>query len=102
MLNVSFMMNVDVWADDVKVNCKDNQEAIIKWYMEMNDDKQNLKVEYVISNIFKITYTAEDEEEYCMMETVADPDDDGNYPIKIKGKFYLVCGKIIDNTISQS
>ncbi len=100
---VSFLMHVNIWADDLKINANENKDAVIKWYTEMNYDKQNFRVEYVISNVFKITYDTDDEnEDRCMMETVADPDDDGNYPIKIKGRMYLIAGKIIDNTISRN
>lgn len=103
MVNVSFMMHVNIWRDNVYLNVSEHKEAIVNWYTNMNDDKKNLKVEYVISNVFKITYsTNEDEEERCMMEIVADPDDDGNYPIKVKGIYYLVAGKVIDNTVSQN
>lgn len=102
MVNVTFMMHVNIWRDDMYLNAKDHQELVIGWYLDMNNDKQNLKIEYVISNIFKVTYSTEDEEERCMMDIVADPDDDGNYPVKIKGYYYLIAGKVIDNTISQN
>lgn len=102
MVNVTFMMHVNVWRNDLYINVKDHKDSIIEWFTEMNQDQKNFKIEYVISNVFKITYDIEDdEEERCMMETVADPDDDGNYPLKIKGYYYLVSGKVIDNTISQ-
>lgn len=102
MVNVSFMMHVNVWRDDIYLNAKDNKHAIIAWYTEMNNDQENFKIEYVISNIFKITYSTDDEEERCLMDIVADPDDDGNYPIKIKGHYYLISGKVIENTMSQT
>ncbi len=96
-------MHVNIWTDDLKINVKANKDAVVKWYNEMNYDKENFRVEYVISNVFKITYDTDDEnEDRCMMEIVADPDDDGNYPIKIKGRMYLIAGKIIDNTISRN
>lgn len=103
MVNVTFMMHVNIWHDDLYLNAKEHKDLIVKWYTEMNYDKQNFKIEYQISNVFKVMYySEEDEEDRCMMEIVADPDDDGNYPLKIKGHHYLVAGKIIDNTISQS
>jgi hypothetical protein len=99
-------MTVDLWSDDIKKNPRDYKEELINLYTQLNYDKKNVKVTYIIQNIFKVRYQTEYPEDNCGREIFADPDEDGNYPIIIDGTPYLFAGKIIkvidDNRDSQS
>jgi hypothetical protein len=89
------MMEVDIWADDIHKHPKYLKEEIIEWYKQRNYDKQEFKINYIFKHIFKVSYKSDYEEDSAEMQIVADPDDDGNYPIYINNYPYLVAGKII-------
>jgi hypothetical protein len=79
---------VAVFSDDSNIKETDIPD-ILAWYKERF---QNIIEDYDIKNIdishhegseFKIVYEhSEDEDPYVLDEIIADPDDDGNYPIR--------------------
>ncbi len=98
---VTIMLEVDIWADDIHKHPKYLKEEVIQWYKNQNYDKKNFEMNYIIQKIFKITYTTDYEEDNSEMSIVADPDDDGNYPIHIDKYPYLVAGKLIASYIDS-
>ena len=95
LYTVVILMEVDIWADDIHKHPKYLKEEVAQWYKDRNSDKQDFKVEYVMQKLFKITYKTDYEEDNAEMSIVADPDDDGNYPISIDKQFYLVASKVV-------
>lgn len=91
----SITMEVDIWADGIHKHPKYLKEEVIQWYKDQNSDKENFNVNYVFQKIFKITYKTDYQEDSVEMSIVADPDDDGNYPIYINKQPYLIAGKVI-------
>ncbi len=91
----TLMIKVDIWADDIHKHPKYLKEEVIQWYKEQNYDKKDFNMEYVLEKTFKITYTTDYEEDSVEMGIVADPDDDGNYPIYINKYPYLIAGKVL-------
>ena len=100
----SFLLEVKVW--DEEQNCLEFSDNLIRmvidWYDRFTDsaysniDYYGQKLHPIEKNRFMMTYrTINDERVPTFEEMMADPDDDGNYPLKINGTLYLVGGKVI-------
>jgi hypothetical protein len=79
-------------------------DQIVHWYQnQLADvaaiyDVRIIEVSYVRDDVFKVGYIISqesDEDVKVINHLLADPDDDGNYPIKIGRKKYLVVGEIV-------
>ena len=106
----TFMMNVDSKLDYAPGMTRDNYVAkIIEWYESwlkggyekyVFDDSRikSGSVAVMPSGLFKVTYKTtipiSKEEMIEYNEWLADPDDDGNHPIKYHNKTYLVSGQV--------
>ena len=45
----TFMMEVDIWADDMHKHPKYLKEEVIEWYKQLNYDKKNFKIKYIFN-----------------------------------------------------
>ena len=83
-------------------NPGDHADKIIKWYKghipdtEHEGELEVKSVSHICGNLFKITYTGHgrwvDDPNSIALENFLNPDDDGNEPITIRGKKYLISG----------
>ena len=76
----------------------DDAPDVLAWYVEQLESLKesylidNIEITYEQGSIFKIVYEhSEDDDPDMLDELIADPDDDGNYPIR---KGVLVMGYI--------
>ena len=95
----TFVMSVQLRADQMVVaNTEDFANDIIKWYKKRMSSRyfkaalSKFEISHVSGNRFKITY-ATSRPNFLPLQ-IADPDDDGMYPINIDGSLYLVIGKL--------
>ncbi len=89
------------WNNDPKLI-----DSIVDWYSEQVSgvgevyDATNIHVKHIRENIFTITYSMTysspvKEDIELVGELLADPDDDGNYPLSYKKSKYLVIGQYL-------
>lgn len=79
-----------------------HSSTVISWYKKrmttgsyFPDYVTNFKISHIVENLFEAEYKTQNES-FAYPEIIADPDDDGNHPVKI-GKFpYLISGRVID------
>jgi hypothetical protein len=94
--------------DGGNATVQQNVSKIIAWYKQrmttggyFPDYVTNFKISHVAEDLFEFDYKTQDES-FAYPEIIADPDDDGNHPIKI-GKFtYLIAGRHIKTVGSVS
>jgi len=97
-----FSFGVSIWNDENEIK-KINaalMKRVVKWYQEqMPDIPMILGVNVVITNITNkgnkiyVELVVEDMDVLeDIMGTLVDPDGNGNYPLEIDGKFYLISG----------
>ena len=85
-------------AHMVVANTEDFANDIIKWYKKRMSSRffkaalSKFEISHVSGNRFKVTY-ATSRLNFLPLQ-IADPDDDGDYPINIDGSLYLVIGKL--------
>jgi hypothetical protein len=83
--------------DDKLEHAGDHAAKIIKWYKQFkNDFKEDYNlviksISHVSADRFKVKYTGNADD----LELFLDVDDDGNYPITIRGDTYLVSGELV-------
>jgi hypothetical protein len=88
----------------------DHHEMILKWYnkhggyIAESNDMENVMFEFVGIDVIECSYELSEElyklylktdDFYINHRMIADPDDDGNYPVKIDGKEWLIHGSIL-------
>jgi hypothetical protein len=81
-------------------------EQILEWYKKRCND--NISIFTEISNpqitciideyLYKLEFDTDEpyEEAIIHAECLADPDDDGNYPVKVNGETFLIAGTLVD------
>ena len=97
----SFLLKVKVWNDsqDCLKFTDDLVRLVIEWYdlftdsMYSNIDYYGQKLHHIEGNRFMMTYKGC--KDPVFEEFMADPDDDGNYPLIINGVYHLVAGKVV-------
>lgn len=100
---------VDVYNDDEKVDINNNNaKEVEKWYkqrinfyLKYDKNVKSITIKHVKGNEFTGVYVLYENKNNFFgslkdeIETmVINPDDDGNYPLKLNKKEYLVSGKI--------
>jgi hypothetical protein len=80
---------------------RSDEEKIVEWY---NDQASTLvelgyfkyaKIEHERGRRYKLSYIpSEGEDAEVALEMLADPDDDGNYPIKLGGEMVILTGEL--------
>jgi hypothetical protein len=82
-------------------NGKSYEEKIVEWYTEQGKILIEigyftyLKFKHISGSKLEVSYIAsEGEDSEVALEMLADPDDDGNYPIKMDGETWLVSGTL--------
>lgn len=84
-----------LWNEDIA-------KKVLSWYKSFGDDLStklsNIKIEHISGHRYRGMYNIKDisNEDDLIFELrmVVDPDDDGNYPITINRKKYIVIGKL--------
>lgn len=98
MTRISFNIEVSIFDGGDTIPTNNYIETIKKWYIEAVYDQLNFTIDHVENSVFKIEYDTETEEddEFLQIEKemIADPDDDGNYPIIVNNRYYLISGKV--------
>jgi hypothetical protein len=107
---ITFTFNVNVHNDDEKVDIKDNNaKEVVKWYkqhinfyLKYNKNVKSITIKHVKGKPNQFTgvcVISKDESINVVkseLETmVINPDDGGNYLLKLNKKEYLVSGKKI-------
>jgi len=85
--------------DDNKIKIKGDKgkqlfPSVVKWYKKTLNYLPFIKVEAVNYPYIKIAILNEDFE-YIPTNLIADPDQDGNYPLYYRKKKYWIYGKLI-------
>ena len=74
-----------------------NAAKIVKWYKQFKDDHDDMlgikSIKHKHGNVFELQYTGDDDS----LDSYLDIDEDGNYPITIKGVNYLISGERVDD-----
>ena len=85
-----------------------NVSKVVAWYKKQMASKgyfadyvTNFKISHVADDLFEFEYKTQDES-FAYPQIIADPDDDGNHPIKIGKLTYLISGHHIKTTGSIS
>lgn len=106
MQSIEFEFIVELTNNSIKVS--DVSDKLVEWYktncvgIEETYGIKITEVSYVERDIFKIKYsmTEDSDEDIDMLNSMlVDVDDDGNYPIKIGKKKYLVSGTLIESSV---
>lgn len=75
-----------------------NAAKIVKWYKQFKDDYDDMleikSIKHKHGNVFELQYTGNNDDS---IDSYLDIDEDGNYPIKIKGVDYLISGERVDD-----
>lgn len=92
-----FAVYLDDCEDEVKeiVDAKHHVDALLKWYAnQVKDDYTryyafNIKFTHIADNVFELNCVIDG----TMIDTrmLVQPDDDGNHPLKIGNREFLVC-----------
>jgi hypothetical protein len=97
--DVDVACNGEEWGEQYVGRISDE---VLKWYENMVGD--HVMFDHIVDNLFRAEYDSEDmtpEEIAVENEMIADPDDDGNYPLVIensRGKVeFLVMGHLHDD-----
>ena len=102
MVRRSFFIEVSIFAEGDTLPASNYVNKVIKWYKTTAYDQLNFTIHHVENEVFKIEYDSEtDDNDYDFIEIeqgmIADPDDDGNYPLIINKRYYLVSGKVLSS-----
>lgn len=111
-MKVSFRFSVDFtgnFIDELEVIPEDH-ELIISWYnkhgkyVAKSNDMKNATFKFVDEAVIECSYDISEDLHKTYIKTddlsiyhsmIADPDDDGNYPIEIDGKEWLIRGGVL-------
>ena len=113
MITVSFDFAVDFCGNfDDELSVSDKHHALIlSWYKKhgryvaKSNDMLNVEFKFVDESVIRCSYTISEDLYNSYIKTddlviyhsgIADPDDDGNCPVEIDGKEWLIRGFIIN------
>jgi hypothetical protein len=75
-------------------------EEVLEWYRKQIDDlleencyEETIQLRFISIFDKRITIETDNYLNNNTLEMIIDPDNDGNYPIKMEGKEYLIIGK---------
>lgn len=104
MVPIEFEFTVALIDKNGNRHMINNPEKIVLWYRKQTADIEEVygihinDISHVTDDVYKISYTMNQEDDSedpeVLNHMLADPDDDGNYPIVIDRRKYLIVGEI--------